>query len=152
MIPPLSDHYAFEQIGIPFLFYSMGRDRHYHTPRDTAEKLDYPKMVGLADHLTEVLDSLADGPAPVYDANAVDDAASLATLVAIARHAAPLHHDSDRFTVLVDKMERKLEQGTPLARFDRGALQSAILALEDALACELRAGDGHGPGRVGLAA
>lgn len=134
IIPPLSDHYAFEQVGIPFLFYSMGRDRNYRTPRDTAEKLDYAKMVGFADHLTEVLYSLADGPAPAYDANAVDDAASLATLVAIARHAAPLHRDSDRFSVLVDKLERKLEAGTPLARFDRGGMQAAILAIEDALA------------------
>ncbi len=134
IIPPLSDHYAFEQVGIPFLFYSIGRDRHYHSPRDTAEKLDYPKMVGLANHLTEVLGSLADGPAPVYDAYAVDDQATLTSLVQLAHHVAPLHHKSERFMALIEKLERKLEQGTPISRFDRGAMQSVILALEETLA------------------
>jgi len=50
-----SDHYAVERVGIPFLFYTTRRDRHYHTPQDTPEKLDYAKMVGLADHLTDLM-------------------------------------------------------------------------------------------------
>ena len=134
IIPPLSDHYAFEQVGIPFLFYSSGRDRNYHTPQDTPEKLDYPKMVGLADHLTDLVCSLAEGPAPIYDAEGIDDATNLRTLIDVGRHAGPLHPDADRVMILIDKLERKLEAGTPLTRFDRGSLQATILAIEHAIA------------------
>ena len=70
--------------------------------------------------MIEVLGSLADGPAPVYDANAVDDQATLSSLVALAHHVAPLHHKSERLMVLIEKFEQELEQGTPISRFDRG--------------------------------
>lgn len=133
IIDSSSDHYAFERVGIPFLFYTARRDRHYHTPQDTPEKLDYAKMVGLADHLTELMCTLADGPAPAYNEQGTDEAASLRTLVEIGRHAGPLHRDT-RVMVLVEKLERKLESGTPLSGSDRGGLKAAIVAIEAALA------------------
>jgi hypothetical protein len=129
----MSDHYAFERVGIPFLFFNVGRDRNYHTPQDTAEKLDYPKMVALADSLTVLIKELAAREAYSYDPAAVDDAATLTTLVELGRHAGPLHFKSTQVMALVGKLQQRLEAGTPLSSGDRGTLRATILALEEAL-------------------
>lgn len=47
-IPPLSDYAAFWQREIPFAFLTSGRSRLYHTPADTPEHLDWPKMAATA--------------------------------------------------------------------------------------------------------
>lgn len=52
IIPPLSDYEAFWERRIPFLFLSAGRSRVYHTPEDTPDKLDYPKIAATARWLT----------------------------------------------------------------------------------------------------
>lgn len=134
VIPPLSDHYAFEQARIPFLFYTTARDRHYHTPQDTPERLDYPKMVGFADHIADLMWTLSTGPPLTYDAAAHDDQTTLRTLIDIGRHAAPLHQDSDLVNGLIDKLERRLLNHEPLNPFDRAGLRSTIIAIENALA------------------
>ncbi len=134
VIPPLSDHYAFERAGIPFVFYTTGRDRHYHTPRDTPDRLDYPKMVGFADHITDLMWTLSDGPSLTYDRDAHDDRATMQTLVEIGRHAAPLHQDSDLVSGLIERLEHRLLANEPLNPFDRAGLRSTIIAIETALA------------------
>jgi Zn-dependent M28 family amino/carboxypeptidase len=133
IIPPMSDHYAFGRAGIPFLFFNVGRDRHYHTPQDTAEKLDYQKMVALADYLTVLIGELAARDKFGYEEQAVDDTATLTTLVELGRHAGPLHRKSAQVMALVGKLGQRLETGTPLSRGDRGTLQATLLALEEAL-------------------
>lgn len=50
----LSDHHVFRLNEVPYLFLSCGRWAHYHSPTDTPERLDYPKMERVAD-LTETL-------------------------------------------------------------------------------------------------
>jgi Zn-dependent M28 family amino/carboxypeptidase len=134
IIPPLSDHYAFQQAHVPFLFFNVGRDRHYHTPQDTPEKLDYDKMVGLADYLIVLIRDLAAKDTFTYDACAVDDEATLTTLVELGRHAGPLARKPKQVMALVDKLEQRRDAGEPLSRSDRGSLQATILALEEALA------------------
>lgn len=52
IIPPLSDYEAFWTERIPFLFLSAGRSRVYHTPEDTPDKLDDPKITATARWLT----------------------------------------------------------------------------------------------------
>ncbi len=52
IVPPLSDYGAFWDRRIPFLFLSAGRSRVYHTPEDTPDKLDYPKIEATARWLT----------------------------------------------------------------------------------------------------
>jgi hypothetical protein len=134
IIPPLSDHYAFQQVGIPSLFFNVGRDRYYHTPEDTPEKLDYPKLLAFADYLVTLIGALADHDSFAYDDHAVDDAATLATLVELGRHASPLARKQARVTVLFNKLEQRLEAGAPLGPGDRGTLQAAMQAIEEALA------------------
>ncbi|SFS93296.1 Peptidase family M28 [Sphingobacterium wenxiniae] len=40
-----SDHYNFAEKGIPSAFFFSGLHRHYHTPEDTVDKIDFPMMV-----------------------------------------------------------------------------------------------------------
>lgn len=134
VILPLSDHYAFQQVGIPFLFFNVGRDRHYHTPTDTPEKLDYPKMASLADYLTILTRELAAHHHFAYQSEAVDDAATLTNLIELGRHLGPLARKPERVMALIARLEKSLGAGGhPFARADRGALQAIILALEEAI-------------------
>jgi hypothetical protein len=48
IVPPLSDYAPFWDRRRPFVFLTAGRWRHYHTPSDTPEKLDYDKMAATA--------------------------------------------------------------------------------------------------------
>ncbi len=65
-IPPLSDYHAFWKRGVPFVFLSCGHWRHYHTPEDTAEKLDYPKMAALARWLERFVRETCERPEPRF--------------------------------------------------------------------------------------
>ncbi len=47
----MSDHGIFRIHGVPYLFLSCGRWRHYHTPEDTPEKLNYEKMGRIREYL-----------------------------------------------------------------------------------------------------
>lgn len=134
IIPPMSDHYAFQQSGIPFLFFTLGRDRYYHTPEDTPEKLDYPKMLALADYLVSLTRELAARDGFTFEADAVDDAATLATLVELGHHAGPLARKPEQVMALIRKLQQRMERGAQLTHGDRGTLRAAIIAIEEALA------------------
>ena len=77
--PDQSDQYAFRAVGAPFLFLSCGRWQHYHSPTDTIDVLDLPKMSRIADALeglirridADSVDSVArNTPALDFDAQA----------------------------------------------------------------------------------
>ena len=63
----VSDHAAFAEQGIPFLFLGVGRHNYYHTPRDTASRVNqsfYGETVRIAWQYLQKLDALcakADG-------------------------------------------------------------------------------------------
>lgn len=44
VIPPLSDHLAFWDAGVPFLFLTGARAASYHTPDDTVDRLDWKRI------------------------------------------------------------------------------------------------------------
>ncbi|MEO6434414.1 MAG: M28 family peptidase [Tepidisphaeraceae bacterium] len=57
-----SDHWSFWKCGYPALMATDTaplRYRHYHTPQDTPDKIDYDRMARVVDGLTQVVDSLA---------------------------------------------------------------------------------------------
>jgi Zn-dependent M28 family amino/carboxypeptidase len=57
-----SDHRSFWDIGVSALMVTDTapfRDRHYHLPSDTAERLDYERMARLVTGLSQVVTSLA---------------------------------------------------------------------------------------------
>ncbi|GMQ90212.1 MAG: M28 family metallopeptidase [Gammaproteobacteria bacterium] len=58
-----SDHWSFWREGIPAIMITDTapyRYPHYHTPRDTPEKIDYPRLARLARGLAGALEILAD--------------------------------------------------------------------------------------------
>lgn len=55
----MSDHGVFRANGVPYLFLSCGRWRHYHVESDTPEKLNYGKMARMAQYLVAMTEALA---------------------------------------------------------------------------------------------
>ncbi len=134
VFPPLSDHFAFERAGIPFLFFTAGRDRHYHTPEDTSEKLDYDKMLALADYLAVLIAELAALSELTYQPDGHDDAATLKTLVELGSLIGPTTSRPDQVMALIGKLEEQLASRRPIDPADRGSLSVLLMALEEALA------------------
>ncbi len=87
IIPPLSDYYPFWQREVPFLFLTSGRTRHYHTPQDTPEKLDYAKMAATARWLERFVRETCARPGAriAFHPGRRDDAATLRSLASVTR-------------------------------------------------------------------
>ena len=70
-IGDLSDHHAFRLDRRPYLFLSCGHWKHYHALTDTAEKLNYSKMLSIRNFMTKVMaltdTASLDGPFEGYD-------------------------------------------------------------------------------------
>lgn len=78
---PVSDYNAFRDAGRPFVFLSCGRSPKYHTPDDTPESLNYPKMAAITAYLLELTARIADaGPVTDHKPGAFDIAGDLAAL------------------------------------------------------------------------
>jgi hypothetical protein len=58
-----SDYGPFRSRGIPFLFFTTGENPRYHTPQDTADTLDQPKMTDIAQMIHQVVRTALDTPA-----------------------------------------------------------------------------------------
>lgn len=81
-IPPSGDYIPLYKYDLPYLFMTTGRFREYHTPHDTAEKLDYPKLQRFSDYLAYLLSELAEAPPAtfVYNRLGENDLTTLITL------------------------------------------------------------------------
>jgi hypothetical protein len=65
-----SDYGPFRSRSIPFLFFTTGENPRYHTPEDTAETLDYPKLTAIAGMIHELVRQALSAPAvPRWQAN-----------------------------------------------------------------------------------
>ena len=86
IIPPLSDYEPFWSRAVPFLFLTCGRWRHYHTPEDTPDKLDYTKMAALARWVERWARETCARPEPrILFSNTRDDASTVRSLIALTR-------------------------------------------------------------------
>ncbi|MBS0205416.1 MAG: M20/M25/M40 family metallo-hydrolase [Planctomycetes bacterium] len=59
-----SDYGPFRDREIPFLFFSTGEHPDYHTPRDTADKINYDKAALIASLMLKVTRQIADAEQP----------------------------------------------------------------------------------------
>lgn len=132
VLPPLSDHLAFRERGIPHLFYTCGRTAHYHTPNDRPEHLDPPKMAALANHTAAVIGEARRAPVGAwsYDHRGADDEATIDTLLALAR-SIPGIQVVDKAVVVLDGMRATL--GPALGEEDRDRIRRLLFALEATL-------------------
>jgi hypothetical protein len=135
LLPPLSDYHAFREAGVPVLFLTCGRWRHYHQPTDTPDRLDYDKVVGTADYLAglvQLLRARPGAPAP-FDTNARDDAATVGTFLTLARHLAPYTSAAASAVTLLEALAADAARG-PLSGAQRLQISLMVSAFEDALA------------------
>ena len=57
-----SDYGPFRSRGIPFLFFTTGENPRYHSPNDTAETIDYPKLAAISQVIHQVALKAVDAP------------------------------------------------------------------------------------------
>ena len=59
-----SDYGPFQSERVPFLFFSGGEHPDYHSPRDTADRVDYARVARVSNLIGEVCRVVADSDAP----------------------------------------------------------------------------------------
>jgi Peptidase family M28 len=57
-----SDYGPFRSRNIPFLFFTTGENPRYHTPQDTAETVDYPKLTAISRMIGDVVEKATVAP------------------------------------------------------------------------------------------
>lgn len=134
IVPPMSDYWAFWRREVPFAFLTCGRWRHYHTPEDTPEKLDYGILAARARWLERLVRAACARPeAKVrFLKDAFDDASTLRSLVGLV---APLASVSPQAA-----MGRELAEGLLKQCDARGRLPEALRPQVSQLVHALEAG------------
>ena len=134
-LPPVSDYAPFWDRAVPFVFLTAGRAAYYHTPDDTPDKLDYPKMAALARWLQRwTRETCARPLARIPFQNQRDDAAGARTLVELARALEPFFPAAATIRATAQTL---LDQCDPAGRLPSSArreLQGLLLLLESSLA------------------
>ena len=59
-----SDYGPFRDEKVPFLFFSTGEHPDYHTPQDTADRLDYNKLAAISNVILQVVRHSANSAQP----------------------------------------------------------------------------------------
>ena len=134
MFPGMSDHAAFENVGIPFLFYSAGRHQHYHATTDTPDVLAYDKMAALVEHLIEVIANFAADPEPRFGfhSGGSDPAATIDTLRALTTLLPSTSRIGAAARPTLDTLAARAAAGTFTAA-DRALARRLYLAFDDSL-------------------
>jgi Zn-dependent M28 family amino/carboxypeptidase len=135
-IPPLSDYWGFWRRSVPFLFLTNGRWRHYHTPEDTPDKLDYPKIQATARWLERLVRKACARPEPRvrFLPGARDDASTLRSLIALVRELEPFTPLATTVRQTMEDLLRQCDTEGRLAETKRATLQMLVAQVEDSLA------------------
>jgi len=70
-VGPMSDHAAFADAGHPFLFLSCGQGRHYHTPEDTLDWINFDKLANITRLIADLVKRIDQTP-PTADHSQTD--------------------------------------------------------------------------------
>jgi len=134
IIESKSDYDAFMNAGIPFLFYSVGRWEHYHAPTDTPDRLDFDKMAALADHLTDLVSTMANRPdEPAFIADGFDDGATLGSLQDLLATLTPLSDQAQMASMVVSGLQAGLDTDGELSDQERETVRMLVEQVEMAL-------------------
>ncbi len=138
-----SDYGPFRSEKIPFLFFSSGEHPDYHTPDDTAERIDFPQVARVSNLIRQVCAQAADADstprwtdAPEHEIDEVRTIHHITELL-LARDDAdkaarrPGLSNLQRFTVsnIKTQLGRTLERGTITAADRPSLVRSAQLLL-----------------------
>ncbi|MDY7224946.1 M28 family metallopeptidase [Hyalangium rubrum] len=135
-IPPLSDYWGFWRRRVPFLFLTNGRWRHYHTPEDTPDKLDYPKIEATARWLERLTREACARPEPQvrFLPEVRDDASTLRSLIALTRALEPLSPMASAGRSAAEDLLGRCDATGRLSDAERPMLQMLVARLESSLA------------------
>jgi hypothetical protein len=135
LIPPLSDYHPFAERGVPFLFLTGGRWRHYHTADDTPEKLDYAKLAATAAWLVELVRAACAREGPTrFRSDGRDDRATARTLRELAELGAGVRPHLAEVARRAAALERVIDPARPLAPAQFTELFTLAALVESALA------------------
>lgn len=134
LVPPLSDHYAFEESGIASAFLTVGRSAEYHTPDDLPHLLDYDKLADLVAALTDLVSIASALPGERVFVETPDDAATLATMRVLLEPLTDHSPDVAEVLDLIGGFEAQLAERGRLSNAARVWIGSIILDLEERLA------------------
>jgi hypothetical protein len=136
IVPPLSDYEPFWRREVPFLFLTSGRWRHYHTPDDTPEKLDYPKMEATARWLERYVRATCARPEGrvAFDRWAGDDAGTLESLIDVLGPLAEVTPEAGMAREMARSMLASVGKDRRLPAARRGEVAMLIATLESRLA------------------
>jgi len=135
-IPPLSDYEPFWRREVPFLFLTSGRWRHYHTPEDTPEKLDYPKMSATARWLERYVRETCARPEDrlAFEAHRSDDASTLRSIIDLVKPLTASLEEAHLATLMAQQLLSATNREGQLPPARRGEVSMLIEALESRLA------------------
>jgi hypothetical protein len=86
MVLDRSDYGPFRARNVPYLFFTTGENPCYHTPRDTPETLDYPKLEAISRLILGVVRRASGaGPVPKWEAVADNPLAEAVTIRDVLR-------------------------------------------------------------------
>jgi hypothetical protein len=147
VVPPLSDHFAFEQAGIPFLFFTCGRDEHYHMPTDTPDKLDYEKLTATSEFLADLVVALSQRPeAPVrFLPEGREDAVTLETLRQLVVGLPQASVRLQEMSAWLEGLSREVSAGRLISRNEQALVGGMVGELEASLGWEVAGPAGDDP-------
>jgi Zn-dependent M28 family amino/carboxypeptidase len=135
IIPPLSDYAPFWEARIPFLFLTAGRSRVYHTPEDTVDKLDFPKIEATARWLTRMVRATRMRPdALAFDQTARDDAGTLEQVFEVLDALAPLSPEAQMARRYAETLRARLDGSGRLPSSARDQISALVGMIESRLA------------------
>jgi peptidase M28-like protein len=130
----VSDYAAFQDAGVPFLFYNNGRNEHYHATTDTSDFLDFDKMSSLTEHLIALVIAAANAPSDpfLYKIDGADHGPTIETVRAVLPTLPPSSRFADKATGLLDVLAKKQATDGLTAR-EWQMLRRVFNAIEDGL-------------------
>jgi hypothetical protein len=135
IIPPLSDYAPFWQAHIPFLFLTAGRSSVYHTPDDTVDRLDFPKIEATARWLTRMVRATRMRPdALAFDAAAQDDAGTLDQVLEVLDALAPFSPEAKMARRYAETLRARCDGAGHLPSSEHGQMSALVGMIESRLA------------------
>ena len=135
VIPPLSDYAAFWSRQRPFVLLTSGRSRIYHTPKDTVDRLDWPKMHATSQALEALVRyACARDDAPFVLRETRDDVSSLDSLVSMLGALASRSGQAALGLAMARELRGVCQADGSLPVTRRGELAMLVAGLESALA------------------
>ncbi|MBK6529468.1 MAG: M28 family peptidase [Deltaproteobacteria bacterium] len=136
VIPPLSDHLAFWEAGVPFLLLTGPRPATYHTPDDTPDRLEWPRIDAISHWLERfVRDQCARPEGRVrFLRDGRDDRSTLDTMLSLLRPLAAMTPLAAQGVRQAEALIARCDSKGRLGEAERTAAQNLVAAIEQALA------------------